>query len=148
MVFMLWFAYGIAYFYILFCWCMLLLLIIILKIYTTHEFLKFRQTSKGMKWSHETVQKALQLKFSCGKSGYETLLGQGQPLPSIRTLQRRMQDIRFESGMLHEVFKLLTLKVCIKLEQMISNKCHTAYFCFDVPFYAALNLIIKTLRQS
>lgn len=47
-----------------------------------------------MKWSNNTITKVLRLKFSCGGSGYEELLKQGHPLPSERTLKRRLQNLR------------------------------------------------------
>lgn len=65
-----------------------------------------------MLWSEETVRKALQLKFACGRTGYQLLLDQGQPLPSLATLQRRVKNIDFESGLLTNVFQMLKLKVC------------------------------------
>lgn len=74
-----------------------------------------RKGTQGMHWSNATVQKALQLKFTCGKVGYETLLEQGQPLPSLVTLRRRLQVIEFEPGVLPSVFQLLTEKVSISL---------------------------------
>ena len=67
--------------------------------------------SKGNKWSDETVKTALGLRFSCGTSGYENLLALNFPYPSVRTLQRRLQNLKFESGLLHEVFELLKFKV-------------------------------------
>ncbi|XP_040572925.1 uncharacterized protein [Lepeophtheirus salmonis] len=41
-------------------------------------------------WSSPTINKALKLKYACGSSGYETLLDQGFPLPSLRTLRRKL----------------------------------------------------------
>lgn len=75
-----------------------------------------RGTMKGNRWSDATVKKALELKFSCGSTGYGVLLQQGQPLPSIRTLQRRMEAIPFNSGLLHEVFNFMKLKVGTKMD--------------------------------
>lgn len=66
-----------------------------------------------MPWSDATIQKALKLKFSCGKAGYEMLLEQGQPLPSLVTLRRRLNLIEFDTGILPSVFHLLHLKVSI-----------------------------------
>ena len=68
-----------------------------------------------MKWSRETIEKALRLKFACGKTGYELLLEQGQPLPSIATLRRRMADVEFETGVLKSVFSMLKTKVSASL---------------------------------
>ena len=81
-----------------------------------------------MKWSENTVIKALRLKFSCGDSGYKHLLQQIIPPPSIQTLQRKLEGLKFDSGILHEVFKFLKIKVesfknverdcCLVLDEM------------------------------
>ena len=83
---------------------------------------------RGVVWSNETVKKALQIRFSCGSSGYNNLLRHGLPFPSLRTLQRRMENINFEPGILHQVFHLLSCKVehlgeeerlcCLTLDEM------------------------------
>lgn len=39
-------------------------------------------------WSHKTLIKAIKLKKECGARGYEELLKQNMPLPSIRTICR------------------------------------------------------------
>lgn len=39
-------------------------------------------------WSHKTMMKAIKLKQECGTRGYEELLRQKMPLPSIRTISR------------------------------------------------------------
>lgn len=67
-----------------------------------------------MFWGESTIKKALQLKFACGTTGYELMIDQGLPLPSVRTLQRRMKDVEFEPGVLTHVFQLLKTKVCIQ----------------------------------
>ena len=67
-----------------------------------------------MVWSEDTIRKALQLKFACGKTGYQLLIEQGHPLPCIQTLQRKMRNISFQSGILPQVFDLLKLKVTSK----------------------------------
>lgn len=69
-----------------------------------------RESMNGCKWHDGTIKQGLQLKFACGTSGYETLLKQGFPLPSIRTLRERTEHIEFESGVLDEVFDILKLK--------------------------------------
>jgi len=71
------------------------------------------KNAKGFKWTNDTIQKALRLKFSCGSIGYEELLAQKYPLPSSRTLRRRLQNISFNSGILHDVFEMLSIKVCM-----------------------------------
>lgn len=76
------------------------------------SFLLYRKGTQGMVWSKDTIRKAFQLKFACGKTGYRLLLDQGHLLPYIQTLQRRMNSISFQSGILAQVFDLLKLKVC------------------------------------
>lgn len=49
-------------------------------------------------WSNKTVQRALKLKFTCGTTGYEELLQQGIPLPSLRTLWRKLENFTFQPG--------------------------------------------------
>lgn len=70
-----------------------------------------RKSTKFMKWSHPTIVKALKLKFSCGNNGYEEILKQKIPLPSQRTLRRRLQTLKFDSGILDEVFRFLEIKI-------------------------------------
>eukprot|EP00095_Tigriopus_kingsejongensis_P009948 maker-scaffold7584_size3104-snap-gene-0.1 protein:Tk09948 transcript:maker-scaffold7584_size3104-snap-gene-0.1-mRNA-1 annotation:"PREDICTED: uncharacterized protein LOC755078" len=83
-----------------------------------------RESRRGMKWSNETIKAALQLRLSCGSSGYETLLQHGYPLPAIRTLQKRTEHINFEPGILTEVFDLLKLKA-LSLDDLEKFCCLT-----------------------
>ncbi|XP_059093253.1 uncharacterized protein LOC131888421 isoform X2 [Tigriopus californicus] len=69
-----------------------------------------RKSMRGYNWSSETIKRALQLRLSCGISGYETLLQQGYPLPSIRTLQRRTEHIQSDSGGPSEGLEVMKLK--------------------------------------
>ena len=71
----------------------------------------FRKGTQGMTWSEATVKKALQLKFACGRTGYELLIEQGMSLPCIKTLQRRVKAVDFEPGIFNLVFDLLKTKV-------------------------------------
>jgi hypothetical protein len=66
---------------------------------------------KFLKWSNKTIVNALRLKFSCSGSGYEELLRQKLPLPSVRTLQRKLQNLNFDSDILDEVLKFLHTKI-------------------------------------
>ncbi|XP_024873880.1 uncharacterized protein LOC112455899, partial [Temnothorax curvispinosus] len=61
-------------------------------------------------WCNETLQKAYRYKFACGSSGYEEIT-RDLPLPSLRTLRRRLQSLQFDSGILNEVFDFLAIKV-------------------------------------
>ena len=71
-----------------------------------------RRSTRGLKWEIETVKKALKLRFVCGTAGYNEILSSGIPLPSARTLQERLQNISFQSGVLLSVFDYLKEKVC------------------------------------
>ncbi len=99
------------------------------KVFTKQQVLVLEKTStKGFEWDSETIKRALQLNFSCGRCGYETLLEQNFPLPSLRTLRRRLECIPFNSGVLDEVFDMLETKVnsmaaddrdcCLTLDEM------------------------------
>ncbi|KAM7307480.1 hypothetical protein ISCGN_011116 [Ixodes scapularis] len=50
-----------------------------------------RSSNRGSKWSNETVKKSLQMRFACGSLGYDLLLEGSFPLPSSRTLGRRLE---------------------------------------------------------
>ncbi|XP_011167115.1 uncharacterized protein LOC105200996 isoform X2 [Solenopsis invicta] len=70
-----------------------------------------RRSTRGHMWSNDTIKKALRLKFFCGSSGYQQLLKEKIPLPSERTLQRKLEGINFEEGIFNDVFKLSEDKV-------------------------------------
>lgn len=70
-----------------------------------------RKSRKGSAWSAETIKKALQLKFACGSAGYDLLLEQGNPLPSRRTLCRRLQHLSFKPGVLIDIVNMMKVKV-------------------------------------
>ncbi|XP_011870432.1 PREDICTED: THAP domain-containing protein 1-like [Vollenhovia emeryi] len=73
-----------------------------------------RNYKKMPVWSNKTIEKALRFQFTCGRSGYEELL-RHMPLPSLRTLRRRLQNLKFNSGILKEIFEFLKLKIaCFK----------------------------------
>ncbi|XP_056131364.1 uncharacterized protein LOC130108458 isoform X2 [Lampris incognitus] len=47
-----------------------------------------RKSGRGVKWSSETIEKARQLRATCGSKGYMLLRAQNQPLPSLRCLRK------------------------------------------------------------
>ncbi|XP_034048143.1 uncharacterized protein LOC117529457 isoform X2 [Thalassophryne amazonica] len=77
------------------------------------------------KWTTGDVKKALQLRFGGGTA---LLLEQNFPLESDRTIQKRMEKMPFEPGVLAQVFDFLQIKVkdmreeertcCLTLEEM------------------------------
>lgn len=67
-------------------------------------------TSKRPKWSNATIKKAIKIRFSAGTTAYNLLRSMSIPLPAVSTLQRRMQHVKMEPGVLQEVFSMLELK--------------------------------------
>ena len=92
-----------------------------------------RGSTRGTAWSNVTIKKALQIRFACGSGGYSLLRRQHQPLPSIRTLQRKMENINFDSGLIDDIFQSLGSKVshftaeeklcCLTLDEMSITSC-------------------------
>ena len=73
------------------------------------------RSSRGLKGTTTTVEKALRLRFSCGATGYRELrTSTSYPLPATTTLQRKLRHINFNPGILHSVFGYLATKVCVK----------------------------------
>ncbi|XP_049527322.1 uncharacterized protein LOC125947050 [Dermacentor silvarum] len=68
-------------------------------------------STRGTPWSTETIQKGLKLRLACGSRGYNTIRELAVPIPSERTLQRRVQNYKFSPGILHKVLQSLALKV-------------------------------------
>ncbi|EZA48116.1 hypothetical protein X777_14402 [Ooceraea biroi] len=58
----------------------------------------YKQSKRGSKWFNATIRKALKLKLSCGRNGYQEILAQGIPLPALRTLRRRCEGLDFQPG--------------------------------------------------
>lgn len=66
---------------------------------------------RGKEWSDHTINKGLKLYMACGAKGYEEIKKQGLPYPGIRTLQHRIHNLKFDAGVLEDVFNLLEFKV-------------------------------------
>ncbi|XP_071818380.1 uncharacterized protein [Apostichopus japonicus] len=50
-----------------------------------------RGSLRGVEWSPATLKKAQQIRVACGASGYQFLIKHNFPLPSRRTLERRLK---------------------------------------------------------
>ncbi|RLU16309.1 hypothetical protein DMN91_012069 [Ooceraea biroi] len=70
-----------------------------------------RQSKGGVKWSLQTIQDALAFKMKWRTTGFSDFVNYLPIFPSIRTLQRAVEHIRFESGILEEVFDMLQCTV-------------------------------------
>ena len=63
-------------------------------------------------WCNATLINAYKLRFDCGTAGYEEILRQGFPFPSVRTLTRKLENLKFLSGSsILEVFEFLRIKI-------------------------------------
>lgn len=63
------------------------------------------------KWCDKTLIQGYKLKFTCGYFGYRELLNQGFPLPSLRTLNEKLNGWKFTSSISDEIFQFLQLKI-------------------------------------
>ncbi len=63
----------------------------------------------------------MKINFAACPTGYKTLQELQIPLPGIRALQRKMQRVKFEPGVLTEVFDSLNPKVDGLIE--LEKKC-------------------------
>ncbi|XP_036140847.1 dynein heavy chain-like protein PF11_0240 isoform X2 [Monomorium pharaonis] len=57
----------------------------------------FTKKRSARNWSDETINRALKLKSVCGNNGYEELIRQGYPFPSLRTLRRKLGEFKSDS---------------------------------------------------
>jgi len=68
-------------------------------------------------WSSDTIQRCLGIRSVVGRNGYEHLRSLKFPLPSYRTLCRRIQTAPFAPGIQHDVLQWLHLKMESKEEK-------------------------------
>lgn len=69
-----------------------------------------KKNINGIRWSNKTIEKSLKYRFTCGGTGYEEIR-KTIPLPSQRTLARKIENLKFDHGILHEMLELLKYKV-------------------------------------
>lgn len=81
-----------------------------------------KSTMQGTAWQDETLVKALKLRLSCGSQGYSVVRELASPLPTERTIQRRIEGFKFTPGILTEMFDILKIKVCLVC--YILSECH------------------------
>jgi Transposase protein len=70
--------------------------------------------SRCSEWSTETIQHALSIRTAVGRNGYEHLRKLGYPLPSYRTLCRRLESAPFAPGIQSDVIEWLKCKLADK----------------------------------
>ncbi|KAE8739848.1 hypothetical protein FOCC_FOCC014649 [Frankliniella occidentalis] len=67
--------------------------------------------SRGREWTLPSIQKALDVRLAGGPSGLQAANDSVFPLPTNRTLQRRLQPIKFQPGLLYEFLNPFAEKV-------------------------------------
>lgn len=66
-----------------------------------------RKSNRGLKWTLKSIKDALEFKMKWGTTGYSDFVNYLPIFPSVRTLQKTVQHVQFENGILHEVFDML-----------------------------------------
>lgn len=74
---------------------------------TQQALLTRRHGNRGVKWHPQMIQKGLVLKMKCGTSGYDAFVKEIPLLPSARTLRQHVQFVKFDSGLLEDIFEIL-----------------------------------------
>lgn len=69
------------------------------------------QLKRMPKWCDKALIQGYKLKFTCGYSGYRELLNESFPLPSLRTLNEKLDGWKFTSDISDEIFQFLQLKI-------------------------------------
>lgn len=69
--------------------------------------LTYENKKTGRKWDKETIKLAIATRAACGPRGYNFLRKNGQPLPSIRFINKKLQPLSFKSGILDEFITFL-----------------------------------------
>lgn len=61
--------------------------------------LNSNRKSQGWRWSNESLEKGIRTRLACGYSGYNYLIRElNYPSPSIRTINRRLENLKLEPG--------------------------------------------------
>ncbi|CAL1681043.1 unnamed protein product [Lasius platythorax] len=111
------------------------------------KWLQHDSSSKRLhKWSEQTIKKALRIKVSCSESGYRELMKQNIPLPSSRTLRRRLETIKFEPGICDDIFEALKEKVD-QFEDDRQRDCMLALDEMGIESRNQVNLLYQQINQ-
>ena len=95
---------------------------------------------KQNNWSFATIELALEIRYTVGFSGYELLLEKGWPLPSVRTLNRRLECMPYQPGIIQENFDVL--------EQQVKDLAPNERKCIISYDEAAIQALIEMDRST
>ena len=80
-------------------------------IFAEDELTKLMNGSlRGHRWTNRTIQKALQMRFTCKNLGYKHLLKIKYPHPSYSSINQHIQDFKFSTGISENVLRLMKSK--------------------------------------
>lgn len=77
------------------------------KSFNSDQIRKLNNSTKGQgwRWNNESIEKAIRTRLACGFSGYNYLIRELQyPLPSIRTINRRLENLKLKPGKFFNIF--------------------------------------------
>lgn len=80
-------------------------------VFNDDQIMALQNSMRFKRWSNKTITSSIKLKFACGNNGYQELIKQKIPLPSLRTLSRRLENLKFESGIIDEIFEFFKYKI-------------------------------------
>lgn len=75
------------------------------------QYLERMSEPNPYKWSNETIRFALKVKCAVGTKSYEFLRSTKYPLPSARTLRRRIEACTFAPGIQQDIIEWLGVKL-------------------------------------
>ncbi|XP_075530384.1 uncharacterized protein LOC142563677 [Dermacentor variabilis] len=82
-----------------------------------------KASMRGTKWTDGTIRKALKVRLACGSRGYSVVKEIVAPLPTERTLQRHLEQLRSSPGALQELLRTLSDEV----NHVQDHEDHTAF---------------------
>lgn len=71
----------------------------------------YSKTTRGRKWSVQTITDGLIYKMKWDTQGYSDFVKKYPIFPSVRTLQEAVEHMKFESGILEEVFDVIQCQI-------------------------------------
>ena len=84
---------------------------ILKKFLNNDQIYRLMNPKSRSRWSDLTLQNCIDMFYHCGTSGYNLLIRMGFPLAKPRTLQNHLRKLACEPGSLHDVFRILRVKV-------------------------------------
>lgn len=71
----------------------------------------YSKTTRGRKWRIQTITDGLIYKMKWGTQDYSDFVKKYPIFPSVRTLQEAVEHMKFESGILEEVFDVIQCQI-------------------------------------